>query len=119
VHASMAKQTVADQFADILGRAGATRRCGVVGDGLDPVVDAVRRGAALEWVYVRAEARISLQEALAVTPVVSLCEAHKPEPRPDSGGPGFSFLVSCGELGHLPSCSSWCSRCSCSSSSWW
>jgi thiamine pyrophosphate-dependent acetolactate synthase large subunit-like protein len=35
--------------------------------------------------------------AHAVTPHASLCEAHRPEPRPDSGGPGFSFsLVSGG-----------------------
>ncbi|SHM62627.1 pyruvate dehydrogenase [Actinacidiphila paucisporea] len=51
----MAKQTVAEQFIDILVRAGVRRLYGVVGDSLNPVVDAVRRSRALEWVHVRHE----------------------------------------------------------------
>ncbi|QIJ65421.1 pyruvate dehydrogenase [Streptomyces sp. JB150] len=51
----MAKQNVAEQFVDILARAGVTRLYGVVGDSLNPVVDAVRRNPALEWVHVRHE----------------------------------------------------------------
>ncbi|MGW8552748.1 hypothetical protein [Streptomyces tubercidicus] len=38
----MAKQTVAEQFVDILVRAGVRRLYGVVGDSLNPVVDAIR-----------------------------------------------------------------------------
>ncbi|WUH90096.1 pyruvate dehydrogenase [Streptomyces sp. NBC_00433] len=51
----MAKQTVAEQFIDILVRAGVQRLYGVVGDSLNPVVDAVRRSRSLEWVHVRHE----------------------------------------------------------------
>ncbi|MEV4334473.1 pyruvate dehydrogenase [Streptomyces sp. NPDC049597] len=51
----MAKQNVAEQFVDILVRAGVQRLYGVVGDSLNPVVDAVRRTAAIEWIQVRHE----------------------------------------------------------------
>ena len=51
----MPKQTVAEQFIDILTRAGVQRLYGVVGDSLNPVVDAVRRSRSLEWVHVRHE----------------------------------------------------------------
>ncbi|TMR10813.1 pyruvate dehydrogenase [Nonomuraea turkmeniaca] len=51
----MAKQSVAEQFVDILARAGVERLYGVVGDSLNPVTDAVRRHPAIEWVQVRHE----------------------------------------------------------------
>ncbi|MCP3820814.1 pyruvate dehydrogenase [Streptomyces sp. A3M-1-3] len=51
----MAKQNVAEQFVDILVRAGVQRLYGVVGDSLNPVVDAIRRNAAIEWIHVRHE----------------------------------------------------------------
>ncbi len=51
----MAKQNVAEQFVDILTRAGVKRLYGVVGDSLNPVVDAVRRHSGIEWVHVRHE----------------------------------------------------------------
>src|SRR5689334_2840445 len=51
----MARQNVAEQFVDILVRAGVKRLYGVVGDSLNPVVDAVRRNRSLEWVHVRHE----------------------------------------------------------------
>jgi pyruvate dehydrogenase (quinone) len=51
----MAKQTVAEQFVDLLTRAGVRRLYGVVGDSLNPITDAVRRNAAIEWVQVRHE----------------------------------------------------------------
>ncbi|AQA14652.1 pyruvate dehydrogenase [Streptomyces samsunensis] len=51
----MAKQTVAEQYVDILVRAGVRRMYGVVGDSLNPVVDAIRRNAAIEWIQVRHE----------------------------------------------------------------
>jgi pyruvate dehydrogenase (quinone) len=51
----MAKQTVAEQFIDVLVRAGVQRLYGVVGDSLNPVVDAVRRNRSIEWVHVRHE----------------------------------------------------------------
>ncbi|MEU3980991.1 pyruvate dehydrogenase [Streptomyces sp. NPDC026672] len=51
----MAKQNVAEQFVDILVRAGVRRLYGVVGDSLNPVVDAVRRNSAIDWIPVRHE----------------------------------------------------------------
>ncbi|ATW51358.1 pyruvate dehydrogenase [Streptomyces xantholiticus] len=51
----MAKQNVAEQFVDILVRAGVQRLYGVVGDSLNPVVDAVRRNSAIDWIQVRHE----------------------------------------------------------------
>ena len=51
----MAKQTVAEQFVDVLVRAGVRRLYGVVGDSLNPVVDAVRRNKSIAWVHVRHE----------------------------------------------------------------
>ncbi|MFE3904893.1 pyruvate dehydrogenase [Streptomyces sp. NPDC059153] len=51
----MPKQTVAEQYVDLLARAGVHRMYGVVGDSLNPVVDAIRRHDALEWVQVRHE----------------------------------------------------------------
>jgi pyruvate dehydrogenase (quinone) len=51
----MAKRTVAEQYVDLLARAGVRRMYGVVGDSLNPVVDAIRRNSAVEWVQVRHE----------------------------------------------------------------
>ncbi|MEU7046644.1 pyruvate dehydrogenase [Streptomyces varsoviensis] len=51
----MAKQTVAEQTVDILVRAGVQRLYGVVGDSLNPIVDAIRRNAAIDWIQVRHE----------------------------------------------------------------
>ncbi|BFO16658.1 hypothetical protein SHKM778_30460 [Streptomyces sp. KM77-8] len=51
----MAKQNVAEQFVDLLTRAGVKRLYGVVGDSLNPVVDAVRRNSAIDWIHVRHE----------------------------------------------------------------
>ncbi|MEU7010319.1 pyruvate dehydrogenase [Streptomyces sp. NPDC046332] len=51
----MAKQNVAEQFVDILVRAGVRRLYGVVGDSLNPVVDAIRRTPDIEWIQVRHE----------------------------------------------------------------
>jgi pyruvate dehydrogenase (quinone) len=51
----VARQTLAEQFVEILGRAGVRRLYGVVGDSLNPVVDAVRRHPEMEWTQVRHE----------------------------------------------------------------
>ncbi|KMS85186.1 MULTISPECIES: pyruvate dehydrogenase [Streptomyces] len=51
----MAKQTIAEQYVDLMARAGVRRMYGVVGDSLNPVVDAVRRHTDIEWVQVRHE----------------------------------------------------------------
>ncbi|MFF0223986.1 pyruvate dehydrogenase [Streptomyces sp. NPDC004629] len=51
----MAKQTIAEQYVDLMARAGVRRMYGVVGDSLNPVVDAVRRRDDMEWIQVRHE----------------------------------------------------------------
>ncbi|MDQ0767039.1 pyruvate dehydrogenase [Streptomyces canus] len=51
----MAKQSIAEQYVDLLARAGVQRVYGVVGDSLNPVVDAIRRHDALDWIQVRHE----------------------------------------------------------------
>ncbi|MFE2170866.1 pyruvate dehydrogenase [Streptomyces sp. NPDC059447] len=51
----MARQNVAEQFVDILVRAGVRRMYGVVGDSLNPVVDAIRRTGDIELIQVRHE----------------------------------------------------------------
>jgi len=51
----MAKRTVADQFVGVLRAAGVRRLYGVVGDSLNPVVDAVRRADGIDWIQVRHE----------------------------------------------------------------
>ncbi|RFS82110.1 pyruvate dehydrogenase [Actinomadura spongiicola] len=47
--------TVADQFIAVLRQAGVRRIYGVVGDSLNPIVDAVRRTDGIDWVHVRNE----------------------------------------------------------------
>jgi pyruvate dehydrogenase (quinone) len=51
----MAKRTAADQFVEILLAAGVQRMYGVVGDSLNPVVDAVRHHDGIDWIHVRHE----------------------------------------------------------------
>ncbi|ETK31868.1 pyruvate dehydrogenase [Microbispora sp. ATCC PTA-5024] len=51
----MARQTIADQFVDILAQAGVRRIYGIVGDSLNPITDAVRRSPDVTWVQVRHE----------------------------------------------------------------
>ncbi|GAA4613268.1 pyruvate dehydrogenase [Saccharopolyspora hordei] len=47
--------TVADQIIEVLVQAGVRRVYGIVGDSLNPVVDAVRRTDGIEWVHMRHE----------------------------------------------------------------
>ncbi|TWF93463.1 pyruvate dehydrogenase [Saccharopolyspora dendranthemae] len=47
--------TVAEQFIEVLVQAGVKRIYGIVGDSLNPVVDAVRRTEGIEWVHTRHE----------------------------------------------------------------
>ncbi|MQY04786.1 pyruvate dehydrogenase [Actinomadura macrotermitis] len=47
--------TLADQLVRMLKQAGVRRIYGVVGDSLNPVVDAIRRDGDMEWIYVRNE----------------------------------------------------------------
>jgi pyruvate dehydrogenase (quinone) len=47
--------TLADQLIAVLRQAGVARIYGVVGDSLNPVVDAIRRTDGIEWIHVRNE----------------------------------------------------------------
>jgi pyruvate dehydrogenase (quinone) len=51
----MAVTSVADQMVEVLRQAGVERVYGVVGDSLNPVVDAIRRTEGISWVHVRNE----------------------------------------------------------------
>jgi pyruvate dehydrogenase (quinone) len=51
----MARKTIAGQLIDILVQAGVRRVYGVVGDSLNPILDAIRRTPGIEWVAVRHE----------------------------------------------------------------
>ncbi len=47
--------TVAEQLVEVLIQAGVDRVYGVVGDSLNPFVDAIRRAEGIDWVHVRNE----------------------------------------------------------------
>ncbi|GAA2249211.1 MULTISPECIES: pyruvate dehydrogenase [Kitasatospora] len=47
--------SVAEQMVEVLRQAGVERVYGVVGDSLNPVVDAIRRAPDVHWVHVRNE----------------------------------------------------------------
>jgi len=47
--------TVAEQIVDVLRHAGVARVYGVVGDGLNPLVDAIRCTERIAWTHVRNE----------------------------------------------------------------
>ncbi|MFF0199884.1 pyruvate dehydrogenase [Streptomyces sp. NPDC005017] len=83
----MAKQNVAEQFVDILARAGVRRLYGVVGDSLNPVVDAVRRSSAVDWVHVRHEetAAFAAGAEAQITGRLTACAG--------SSGPGNLHLI--------------------------
>ncbi|MFD9816552.1 pyruvate dehydrogenase [Streptomyces sp. NPDC059080] len=83
----MAKQTVAEQFVDILVRAGVQRLYGVVGDSLNPVVDAIRRSRAIDWIQVRHEetAAFAAGAEAQVTGKLTACAG--------SCGPGNLHLI--------------------------
>ena len=47
--------TVGEQLVQVLRQAGVTRMYGVVGDSLNPLVDAIRRIKGIDWIHVRNE----------------------------------------------------------------
>jgi pyruvate dehydrogenase (quinone) len=47
--------TVGEQLVQVLRQAGVTRMYGVVGDSLNPLVDAIRRTKGIDWIHVRNE----------------------------------------------------------------
>lgn len=83
----MRNPTVADQLIDILRRAGVKRIYGLVGDSLNPVVDAVRRTDGIEWVHVRNEEAAAFAAAAEaqLTGRLAVCAG--------SCGPGNTHLI--------------------------
>lgn len=83
----MAKTNVADQFVHVLVQAGVRRIYGVVGDSLNPIVDAVRRTPDIEWVHVRNEEAAAFAAAAEaqLTGRLAVCAG--------SCGPGNTHLV--------------------------
>lgn len=83
----MAKQNVAEQFIDILVRAGVRRMYGVVGDSLNPVVDAIRRTGGIDWIQVRHEetAAFAAGAEAQITGTLAACAG--------SCGPGNLHLI--------------------------
>lgn len=83
----MARPTVAEQFVQVLVQAGVSRIYGVVGDSLNPVVDAIRRTDGIEWVHVRNEEAGAFAAAAEaqLTGRLAVCAG--------SCGPGNTHLV--------------------------
>ncbi|MCA1194105.1 pyruvate dehydrogenase [Saccharopolyspora sp. 6V] len=79
--------TVADQFIEVLVQAGVRRIYGIVGDSLNPVVDAVRRTDGIEWVHVRHEeaAAFAASAEAQLTGRLAVCAG--------SCGPGNLHLI--------------------------
>jgi pyruvate dehydrogenase (quinone) len=80
-------KTLADQLVEVLVQSGAQRVYGVVGDSLNPVVDAVRRAGTIEWVHVRNEEAGAFAAAAEaqLTGRLTVCAG--------SCGPGNTHLV--------------------------
>ncbi|MFG1784148.1 pyruvate dehydrogenase [Rhodococcus oryzae] len=88
----MAAETVADQIVSQLVAAGVRRIYGIVGDSLNPIVDAVRRtgGAAtggIDWIHVRHEeaAAFAASAEAQITGELAVCAG--------SCGPGNLHLI--------------------------
>ncbi len=83
----MAKPNVAEQFVQVLVQAGVERIYGVVGDSLNPVVDAIRRTPGIDWVHVRNEEAGAFAAAAEaqLTGKLAVCAG--------SCGPGNTHLV--------------------------
>ncbi|MFD3513771.1 pyruvate dehydrogenase [Streptomyces sp. NPDC058657] len=83
----MAKQKVAEQFVDTLVQAGVQRLYGVVGDSLNPVVDAIRRNGSIDWIQVKHEetAAFAASAEAQVTGKLAACAG--------SCGPGNLHLI--------------------------
>src|SRR5690349_24258002 len=79
--------TVGEQLVHVLRQAGVARVYGVVGDSLNPFVDAIRRTEGIEWIHVRNEEAGAFAAAAEaqVTGRLAVCAG--------SCGPGNTHLV--------------------------
>ena len=76
----------AEQLVDTLEKQGVERIYGLVGDSLNPIVDAVRR-SSIEWIHVRNEeaAAFAVETDSLTTGKLAVCAA--------SCGPGNTHLI--------------------------
>ena len=79
--------TVAEQLVHVLLQAGVTRVYGVVGDSLNPFVDAIRRIEGLAWIHVRNEeaGALAATAEAQLTGRLAVCAG--------SCGPGNTHLI--------------------------
>ncbi|MDH6128971.1 pyruvate dehydrogenase [Kitasatospora sp. GP82] len=79
--------SVAEQMVEVLRQAGVERVYGVVGDSLNPVVDAIRRAPDLAWIHVRNEEAGAFAAAAEaeLTGQLAVCAG--------SCGPGNTHLI--------------------------
>lgn len=79
--------TVAEQLVEVLRQAGVQRIYGVVGDSLNPVVDAIRRADGIDWIHVHNEEAAAFAAAAEaqVTGRLAVCAG--------SCGPGNTHLI--------------------------
>ncbi len=79
--------TVGEQLVQVLRQAGVTRVYGVVGDSLNPFVDAIRRTPEIKWIHVRNEEAGAFAAAAEaeVTGRLAVCAG--------SCGPGNTHLI--------------------------
>lgn len=83
----MASGNVAELIADTLAQAGVRRIFGVVGDSLNGLTDALRKGKAIDWIHVRHEeaAAFAASGEAQVTGELAVCAG--------SCGPGNLHLI--------------------------
>src|ERR1700691_3704274 len=82
----MAK-TVADALWEMLVSAGVKRCYGIVGDALNPTIDAMRRNGSVEFIHVRHE------EFGAFAAVADACLTGQPVAVCGTAGPGTAHLI--------------------------
>jgi len=83
----MSNGTVGEQLVQVLRQAGVARVYGVVGDSLNPFVDAIRRAEGIRWIHVRNEEAGAFAAAAEahVTGRLAVCAG--------SCGPGNTHLI--------------------------
>ncbi len=78
---------VAEQLVELLVQAGVERVYGVVGDSLNPIVDAIRRNPGIRWVHVHNEeaGALAASAEAQITGTLGVCAG--------SSGPGNTHLI--------------------------
>jgi pyruvate dehydrogenase (quinone) len=78
---------VAEQLVEVLVQTGVRRVYGVVGDSLNPIVDAIRRADGIEWVHVHNEeaGALAASAEAQLTGTLAVCAG--------SSGPGNTHLI--------------------------